>query len=52
MTASLARAAAGLLLALWAGTAVAAETDLAQGAPIQLVPLKPSSQVPEQGLSK
>jgi hypothetical protein len=52
MTASLARGAAGLLLAFWAGAALAAETELAQGAPIQLVPLKPVTLVPEQGLSK
>ena len=51
MTAFPASVAAGLLLAFWASGATAADTNVAQGAPIQLLPLKPSSQLPEQGLA-
>ncbi|HYB09901.1 MAG TPA: hypothetical protein VEJ16_09535 [Alphaproteobacteria bacterium] len=51
MTAFPASVAAGLLLAFWASGAAAADTNVAQGAPIQLLPLKPSSQLPEQGLA-
>ena len=53
MTASRARGVAGLLLlALLIGDgARAAAQGLAQGGPIQLIPLKPSSEIPEQGLT-